>query len=179
MRTRLVCVDGPAGSGKTTFADRLVAGGTGRGLTVALVHMDDVFDGWDGLADAGRRVREQVVRAADAGASRRRTQRYDWEQERFAEQVTVPRDRPPGGRGRRVRRPGYADRISVLVWVVGPEELRLARGLDRDGAALEDRWRRWMVDEERAARPGPHRGACRRRSSTAARGAQPRPGADA
>ena len=59
--TRLVCVDGPAGSGKTTFADAVVATARERGLTCELVHMDDVFAGWDGLGDAGRRVIDQLV----------------------------------------------------------------------------------------------------------------------
>ena len=31
--------------------------------------------------------------------------------------------------------------------VEAPEDLRLARGLERDGALLEDQWRRWMRDE--------------------------------
>src|SRR5205085_5813827 len=38
--TRLVCVDGPAGSGKTTFADRLTEA---LGGAAALVHMDDLY----------------------------------------------------------------------------------------------------------------------------------------
>ena len=67
--TRLVCVDGPAGSGKTTLAAALVRATRRHGLSVALVHMDDVYEGWSGLADAGRRVREQVVEplAAELG----------------------------------------------------------------------------------------------------------------
>ncbi|MBJ7451459.1 MAG: uridine kinase, partial [Blastococcus sp.] len=41
--TRLVCVDGPAGSGKTTFAGRLAAA---LGDDAELVHMDDLYAGW-------------------------------------------------------------------------------------------------------------------------------------
>jgi cytidylate kinase len=44
---------------------------------------------------------------------------------------------------------GHADRTTLLVWVEAPSELRLARGLERDGAELQDHWRRWMVDEAR------------------------------
>jgi Holliday junction resolvasome RuvABC ATP-dependent DNA helicase subunit len=42
--TRLVCIDGPAGSGKTTLGT-LVAASVGA----QLVHGDDLMAGWSGL----------------------------------------------------------------------------------------------------------------------------------
>jgi hypothetical protein len=42
---------------------------------------------------------------------------------------------------------GHADLVTVLAWVDAPADLRLRRGLDRDGVALEARWRQWMLDE--------------------------------
>jgi pantothenate kinase-related protein Tda10 len=45
--TRVVAVDGPSGSGKTTFAGRLSAA-----LECPVLHMDDMYPGWDGLAEA-------------------------------------------------------------------------------------------------------------------------------
>ncbi len=41
---RLVCVDGPAGSGKTSLADAVA-----RRTAAQVVHMDDLYGGWDGL----------------------------------------------------------------------------------------------------------------------------------
>jgi len=38
---------------------------------------------------------------------------------------------------------------TLLVWVEAPPALRLARGLDRDGEHLRERWTVWMADEER------------------------------
>ena len=49
---RLVCVDGPAGSGKTTLADALRR----REPTAVVVHMDDLFEGWDGLPTVGAQL---------------------------------------------------------------------------------------------------------------------------
>ncbi len=40
--TRLVCIDGPAGSGKTTLAEALSEVLDGA----PVVHMDDLYEGW-------------------------------------------------------------------------------------------------------------------------------------
>ncbi len=146
--TRLVCVDGPAGSGKTTFADALVTATLEGGLSVSLIHMDDVFCGWSGLADAGRRILDQVVAPLAAGRTAA-YERYDWHQERYAELAPVPETDLLVVEGVGSGDPSYAERIGVLVWVWAPAELRLERGLERDGSAMAPHWHQWMVDEER------------------------------
>ena len=144
--TRLVCVDGPAGSGKTTFATALARDARGAGLSVDLVHMDDVFEGWGGLADAGRRVRTQIVEPLATGRPAAYA-RWDWHQDRFAEQVEVPEVDLLVIEGVGSGDPSCADQIGVLVWIWAPEELRLRRGLERDGDAMAGRWRQWMLEE--------------------------------
>lgn len=146
--TRLVCVDGPSGSGKTTLAERLVRESWHRGLTSAVVHMDDVYDGWDGLADVGPRVREQVVRPLAEGRPAAYS-RYDWHKGRFTGSVQVAAVDVLVLEGVGSADPLYADRTSLVVWVWAPEELRLSRGIARDGAELEGHLRRWMLDEQR------------------------------
>lgn len=56
--TRVVAVDGPAGSGKSTFAARLSAA-----LGAPVVHLDDLIPGWTGL--------DQPPRGSSSGYSRR------------------------------------------------------------------------------------------------------------
>ena len=46
---RLVAIDGPAGSGKTTLAGALSDELVGRGAKAAVLHLDDLYDGWTGL----------------------------------------------------------------------------------------------------------------------------------
>ncbi len=146
--TRLVCVDGPAGSGKTTLAGALVDTCSSAGLSTALVHMDDVYDGWDGLRRGGGTVRRSIVQPLAEGrpASYRR---YDWAAGRYAESRDVPPVDVLLVEGVGSGHLGYADHITVLVWVDAPRDLRLRRGLERDGEALRSHWLRWMAEESR------------------------------
>ncbi|MGY1689807.1 uridine kinase family protein [Geodermatophilus sp. SYSU D01105] len=140
-RTRLVCVDGPAGSGKTTLAGRLATR-----LDAPVVHMDDLYAGWT-MTGAFARLAAGVLRPLAAGRPGA-YHRFDWAAGRF-EVSTTPV--PPTdvlvveGCG---SCPRAADPWAVLrIWVEAPPEVRLARGLARDGAALEPEWRHWQRTE--------------------------------
>lgn len=144
--TRLLCVDGPAGSGKTTLAAVLADLAAEHG-PVDLLHMDDMLEGWAGLPGVLPRVAVDLVdplRAGRPGSYRR----YDWAAGRFAETRTVdPVDvlllEGVGSGGS-----AYDDVITTLVWVEVPRDLRLARGLERDGPQVREHWLTWMEDEE-------------------------------
>jgi uridine kinase len=140
---RLVCVDGPAGSGKTTLAGAVAA----LRPSTPVIHMDDLYDGWEGLPHLTDQLSGLLrpLSTGEPGTYRR----YDWHAGRYAETVTVT----PGpllvlegvGSGSRT----HADLTTALAWVWAPAGLRLRRGLERDGEALADRWHQWMVDEDR------------------------------
>jgi uridine kinase len=143
---RLVCVDGPAGSGKTTLGAALLRGSAAR---ACLVHMDDVFEGWTGLAAAMDTVASSVVGPLRTGRPGR-YHRYDWHRMRFAEERVVP---PCDllvvegvGSGGRLH-DGYDDAITCLVWVDAPSDVRLERGLLRDGVEQRDQWLAWQQQE--------------------------------
>ena len=74
--------------------------------------------------------------------------RYDWHAEAFAETVTVePTDLlvlEGVGSGCRM----HDDLIGVLVWVEAPYDLRMRRGIERDGEAFAARWQAWAEAEQ-------------------------------
>ena len=145
--TRLVCIDGPAGSGKTTLAAAVAEELRARGRSVAVVHVDDLLEGWDGLDGVGGSAQRLLVEPWSQG----RTggyRRYDWHQAAFAEHHDVPPPDVAVLEGVGSGHPGFADLVTLLVWVEAPEELRLARGLERDGPELMPHWRRWLVAEQ-------------------------------
>jgi uridine kinase len=143
---RLVCVDGAAGSGKSTLgmAVRDLAAEQG---TSGLVQSDDLLDGWGGLHAAGATLHRHVLAPLYEGRPGR-YRRYDWHAGRFAEEVTVEPVDLLVVEGVGSWRASYASLVTALVWVDAPADLRLARGIERDGEALRPQWEQWMVDEE-------------------------------
>jgi uridine kinase len=137
---RLVCVDGPAGSGKTTFAASLA-----RSVGAQVVHADDLMDGWRGLAAVARQLTALLgpLAAGLPGSYRH----YDWEQGRYDRTVEVPPAPWLVVEGVGAGAAAIAPYVTVLVWVEVDDELRLARGLERDGVGMEAHWRQFMVDE--------------------------------
>lgn len=145
---RLVGVDGPAGSGKTTFAGRLAAALRRSGATVAELHTDDFLDGWAELMAWWPRLREWVfepLRRGEAGAFRR----YDWAAERLGDEWTslpVPDVLMLEGVGSAFA--GIRPDLTLSVCLRAPRALRLERGVARDGEALRPQWERWMAAED-------------------------------
>ena len=141
---RVICLDGPAGSGKTTAA-AAIAAAAGPGCTV--LHLDDLYEGWSGLEGSlWPRLSAQVLEPLRRGRPGR-YQRYDWSTGAFAEWVDVPVPEllvvEGCGSARRA-----ADPVAVLrVWVEAPADVRLERGLARDGVDAREHWVTWMADE--------------------------------
>jgi adenylate kinase family enzyme len=146
---RLVVVDGPAGSGKTTFAGRLAGALRQTGATVAEVHTDDLLEGWTDLESFWPRLTEQILQPMSRGEPAHH-QVYDWHRQRFHEQrrvLDVPDVLLIEGvtSGRAASRP-YR---SLGVFVTAPRTVRLERGIARDGEGLRAEWLRWMAAEDR------------------------------
>ncbi|MQA80807.1 MAG: AAA family ATPase [Streptosporangiales bacterium] len=143
---RLVAVDGPTGSGKSTFARRLAAA---LGDTATRLCTDDLLDGWADTVTFWPRLEEHVlspILAGRDGAYRR----YDWTAGRFTDETTLV---PAGGvllvdgvtSARRAARP----LLTLAVWMDVPFEASLARAIARDGPAAAGELRAWH-ERERA-----------------------------
>jgi uridine kinase len=145
-RTRLLCVDGPAGAGKTTLAAALAEAAAEHG-SAAVLHMDDMYEGWSGLRDSLPRVEAQVVEPLRHGRAGR-YHRYDWHAGAFAECHEVPPVDVLVLEGVGSGATAWADDTTLLVWVEAPHDLRLRRGLERDGEAVRAEWLAWMQAEE-------------------------------
>lgn len=142
--TRLVCIDGPAGSGKTTLAETLRA----RLEDSALVHMDDVYRGWEtDFDEVHDRLGAQLLEPLRRGRPGR-YQRYDWAAERLDTwvDVPVPEVLVLEGVGSGSRR--LDSWMSLLVWIEVEREERVRRGVERDGETVLPYWLAWMEHEQ-------------------------------
>jgi uridine kinase len=139
---RLLCLDGPAGSGKTTLAAAVAAL-----VPATVVHLDDLYDGWHGLP----RLREQLdplllpLARGEAG----RYRRYDWAAGRYAETIVVAPAPVLVLEGVGSGLAAYSSLRTLLVWVDADRDTRLARWRARDGAAVEPFIATWTAAEER------------------------------
>ncbi|UER55771.1 hypothetical protein HJG43_06415 [Kineosporiaceae bacterium SCSIO 59966] len=145
-RTRVVAVDGPSGSGKSTLADALAGALGGAAGPVPVVRMDDLYPGWDGLADAVPLLVEGVLEPLSRGEPGC-YRRFDWAAGRYAEAHDVPAGDVLVVEGVGSGARACAPYLSLLVWVEAPRAVRFARGMARDGDAFRPHWQQWAEQE--------------------------------
>jgi uridine kinase len=139
---RLLCIDGPSGSGKTTLAAEVAD----LEPAARVVHMDDLVEGWGGLPTVDTQL-DGLLRPIAAGRPGR-YRRYDWHLDELAETVTVEPAPLLVLEGVGSGSLAAADLVTVLVWVEAPRDVRMRRGLERDGEAFAPHWESWAVAEQ-------------------------------
>lgn len=138
---RLVCIDGPAGSGKTTLAARLAA----LAPEAVVLHTDDMLAGWSGLPGLAATLAALLGPLARGEPGRWR--RWDWHDGGWAETCTVAPPKLLVLEGVGCWSPAIAGLVTTLVWVEAPAPVRRARGLARDGDAFAPHWEQWAREE--------------------------------
>lgn len=129
----VVTIDGYSGSGKSTLAaalDQLVNGWQ-------VLHLDDWYPGWDGLA-AGADIARRI--AADLRAGRASSyEAWDWENGTTGATIRVPLvPTIIEGCG------AVEAEADLAVWIADPgEEERRHRAIARDGQTYAPHWQRW------------------------------------
>lgn len=154
MSTKIVAIDGLGGAGKSTLAELLASelGGAPR------IRTDD-FASWDNPLNWWPRVVREVLEPLSRSqvARYRRTNwgnedREEWEEVAPSEFVILE--------GVSSSREAFRPFLTYSIWVETPREVRLKRGLDRDGQEARALWEKWMAEEDDyVAREQPRAGA--------------------
>ncbi len=140
-RPVVVTIDGRSSTGKTSLAAAV-----STRLEAPVVHMDDLYPGWDGLAAAVPVLTDEVlipVRSGEPAVVRR----WDWEAGEHGAPMEVPVSQflVVEGCGSSV---GPAGQLSDLrVWLEADDDQRRTRGLARDAGAFDDHWDDWAAQE--------------------------------
>ena len=144
MRTRIVAVDGPGGAGKSSFAARLasVLG------DCQIIHTDD-FASWDNPVDWWPTFLDEVLVPLAAGASATFTP-TSWDGLPKAAR-TIRAEGVVILEGVTASRAAFRPFLTYAIWIETPRDLRLRRGIERDGEAMRTQWQAWMAAEDRYA----------------------------
>lgn len=129
----VVTIDGYSGAGKSTLAAALASLVNGW----QVLHLDDWYPGWDGLA-AGARIARRI--AADLRGGRASSyEAWDWENGATGETTRVPlAPTIIEGCG------AIEAEADLAIWIADPgEDERRSRALARDGQTYAPHWRRW------------------------------------
>jgi para-aminobenzoate synthetase len=139
--TVVVAIDGPSGSGKTQLARELAPP-----LRATILQLDDIYQGWHGLAAAPPVVAADVLDPISRGEDGR-TPRWEWGADAPGADIIVPAGGvlilDGCGSGSRIIRPYLAH----LLWLEAPEDVRRERALARDGELYREWWDTWAAQE--------------------------------
>ena len=133
----VVTIDGYSGSGKSTLAAALASLLPGW----QVLHLDDWYPGWDGLA-AGAQIARRI--AADLRGGRASSYEvWDWEAGETGATIRVPlAPTIIEGCG------AIEAEADLAIWIADPgEDERRSRALARDGQTYAPHWRRWAEQD--------------------------------
>jgi cytidylate kinase len=146
-RTRLIAVDGRSGSGKSWLASELAAP-----LDAPIIHLDDLYPGWDGLAKTADVLAEWVIGPLSRQQPAR-WRRFDWDTMSYAEWHTTAAAGIVMLEGCGSIRSALAGAYAARIWVEAPAAARRQRLRARpDWAAYEPFARQWAAGEDQLYR---------------------------
>ena len=143
----LIAIDGPAGAGKTTLAAQFFDEFSTKNA-VALIHMDDLYAGWENALDHRLTSKLTEILKSFAAHSQFSIPIFNWVTMSFDLSQTIQPSEiliiEGVGAGQKVVREAGA----TMYWLDIEPEVGLARVLQRDGYEIESQMRKWQVDQD-------------------------------
>lgn len=143
----VVLIDGPAGAGKSTLADDLVAHWPTR-IRPSLVRMDDIYPGWEGLTAGSEFLYADLLAPLRSGRPAG-WRRYDWALGERADWHPIDQAAPLIVEGCGTLTGACAALADVRVWLDADDDVRKKRALARDHGGFDPFWDIWQEQFER------------------------------
>ena len=143
----LIAIDGRAGAGKTTLAASFFEE-LSADKTVAVIHMDDLYDGWENaLSERLTQTLESIVKLHQSKVAFE-IDIFNWQSMSFdSKRVIHPVDiliLEGVGAGQKVVR----DAGATLYWLDIDAEVGIQRVLNRDGNQIASQMKQWQIAQE-------------------------------
>jgi len=143
----ILAIDGPAGAGKTTLAHEIFLALSPK-MSVNVIHMDDLYDGWDNALGADLTAMLQYFVTQHLNSATVNFQRYNWATSSFGEsEVIEPADllilEGVGSSDKSLQ-----DDLAALIWIDIDPEIGVARVIGRDGPQVADEMKKWLGTQQ-------------------------------
>jgi uridine kinase len=144
----IIAIDGPAGAGKTTLAHELYLAISLK-MSVSVIHMDDLYDGWDNALSAD--LTKVLVYLTDQHKRNKpaKIDKYNWMTSSYEDSEEIASSDLLILEGVGSGDKAIQDDLAALIWIDIDPEIGVKRVIDRDGAQVADEMRKWLGAQQK------------------------------
>lgn len=145
-QTKIVVIDGPAGSGKTTLAKSL----SGLLENCPIIHMDEIYEGWENALSpkTSQDLVEWIINPLLEDKSIEYL-KYDWHLEQRIEKVVINNSKVMIIEGVGASVSEISKHACLKLWIEVNEETGINRVLTRDGLQIQEQMKKWQSQESK------------------------------
>ena len=145
-QTKIIVIDGPAGSGKTTLAKSL----SGLLENCPIIHMDEIYEGWDNALSpkTSQDLVEWIINPLLESRSIEFV-KYDWYLEKRIEKVVINLPKVLIIEGVGSSSFEISKHASLKLWIEVNKETGINRVLTRDGQQIQEQMKKWQSQESK------------------------------
>ena len=145
-QTKIVVIDGPAGSGKTTLAKSLSA----LLENCPIIHMDEIYEGWENALSpkTSKDLVDWVINPLLEDKSIEYI-KYDWNLEQRIEKIVINNPKVIIIEGVGSSSSEISEHACLKLWIEVNEETGINRVLARDGRQIQEQMKKWQTQESK------------------------------
>jgi uridine kinase len=145
-QTKIIVIDGPAGSGKTTLAKSL----SGLLENCPIIHMDEIYEGWEN-ALSPKTFKDLVEWIINPLLENKFIEyiKYDWNLEQRIEKVVINNSKIIIIEGVGSSSFEISKHASLKLWIEVNKETGINRVLTRDGQQIQEQMKKWQSQESK------------------------------
>jgi uridine kinase len=145
-QTKIIVIDGPAGSGKTTLAKSL----SGFLQNCAIIHMDEIYEGWENALSPKtfKDLIEWIINPLLENNSIE-YKKYDWNLGQRIEKIFINNSKIIIIEGVGSSSFEISKHASLKLWIEVNKETGINRVLTRDGLQIQEQMKTWQSQESK------------------------------